>query len=688
MKGVIVFFLGFICCQLSAQVSLGTSYYYDDRYVISYEKVMNEGYELEIANVTIHEYLIGKKIRERGAKFEKLWNGEYQGSTVTWKTNPRFNTFTSWVDDLLNNDYDALNVGPTWMSELELLKSDRRFEKAWQRAMEEQKRIGGPVALLEPSDYDTQKDERPDEGKIIYSIDIPINIYDQEDVMSIEIVFLNENIAEERVRIDNRNDSFKFFKEGTFTQTKGNSKSKKVQVSEVTQTFDLENKKIITSEKSISERALHLNEVMDIEGNVYKTTTIGGQTWMAENLKTSKFNDGTDIPLLTEEQWSNSIEPGIISKDPEGTYYNFYTLIDDDKNVCPQGYYVPWGGDVADLYNEITPHHDHLKISGSDVKIRVYSPLLTPITIPLFSAIHLAWWGGATVIDAGLLGTSVASDVVLYSLKGSAALIDASVVSPFFGWTTKRGQRSKNFKNAKKYQHIDAQGYPMYKTKNGFQRAGLYPVDKNKWNQFTLVESFINDSMKTDYREVNESKKIDSLKNAHTNFAYSLKYDPFVLSHLYAKRFWTITGLFLSSNYFQDWSGLFGSFNIKPYRYVSKEEYPRYNFKSQSFGAFKYQPVLVYLLEKNNEFSDQFGFNLNHDNNIAFPKKNKPFRSEIKHTGITYINGYGEPGFFGINSKENDAHELNLLKDVYSRSGINSQSELLRLKTRVRCVKE
>ena len=34
---------------------------------------------------------------------------------------------------------------------------------------------------------------------------------------------------------------------------------------------------------------------------------------MAENLKTSKFNDGTDIPFLTEEQWSNSIKPGIRS---------------------------------------------------------------------------------------------------------------------------------------------------------------------------------------------------------------------------------------------------------------------------------------------------------------------------------------------------------------------------------------
>ena len=86
----------------------------------------------------------------------------------------------------------------------------------------------------------------------------------------------------------------------------------------------------------------------DIDGNAYKAIKIGNQVWMYENLKTTKLNDGTAIPLVTTSAaWGNLTTPGYCwynndeasNKNVYGALYNWYTI--NTGKLCPAGWHVP-----------------------------------------------------------------------------------------------------------------------------------------------------------------------------------------------------------------------------------------------------------------------------------------------------------------------------------------------------------
>lgn len=98
--------------------------------------------------------------------------------------------------------------------------------------------------------------------------------------------------------------------------------------------------------------------VTDIEGNIYKTILIGNQVWMAENLRTTKLNDGIDITntvdaaawvanntsLATGFCWYNN---NVANKDTYGALYNWFTV--NTGKLCPAGWHVPTYAEYAAL---------------------------------------------------------------------------------------------------------------------------------------------------------------------------------------------------------------------------------------------------------------------------------------------------------------------------------------------------
>jgi uncharacterized protein (TIGR02145 family) len=91
-----------------------------------------------------------------------------------------------------------------------------------------------------------------------------------------------------------------------------------------------------------------IENITDIEGNTYKTVQIGAQIWMSENLKTTRYNDNSSIPLvLDNSEWTDLITPGYCwydnsenaDKNIYGALYNWYVV--NTGKLCPAEWHVP-----------------------------------------------------------------------------------------------------------------------------------------------------------------------------------------------------------------------------------------------------------------------------------------------------------------------------------------------------------
>ena len=136
---------------------------------------------------------------------------------------------------------------------------------------------------------------------------------------------------------------------------------------------------------------------------------------------------------------------------------------------------------------------------------------------------------------------------------------------------------------------------------------------------------------------------------------------------------------FLDSDYFSEYDGLFVNFNIMPYK--------KYSNEGRGKTDKKISVISLLFNKKTNEFADEYGFNLNFDNNIQFSnnKSGKSFRNNYGRTGISYLS-FGLPAYWGVNvnGKDKGSHEWNTFYEINQSMYI----ELMKLGTRIRCISE
>jgi uncharacterized protein (TIGR02145 family) len=112
--------------------------------------------------------------------------------------------------------------------------------------------------------------------------------------------------------------------------------------------------------------------VTDIDGNVYLTITIGQQEWMAENLRTASYSNGTPITNIADmDEWEENTSAGswVFYDNDEsndavyGKLYNWFAVT-DSQGLCPEGWHVPSG----DEWNVLTDNFGGPDTAGCSMK--------------------------------------------------------------------------------------------------------------------------------------------------------------------------------------------------------------------------------------------------------------------------------------------------------------------------------
>jgi uncharacterized protein (TIGR02145 family) len=175
------------------------------------------------------------------------------------------------------------------------------------------------------------------------------------------------------------------------------------------------------------------DSVEDIDGNWYNTVTIGTQVWMAENLKTTRYNDGEKIPLVEDgNKWTTLntaaycwYENDKSKYDTLGALYNYWVTQSD--KLCPTGWHVSsvaeWDAMIDYLGGE------KVTISSTRVEVPIVGPKMRESGgLWTDSCPHATNSSGFTALPAGVRSHV---DGGVYYFLGHAAVFWTSSVRVF-----------------------------------------------------------------------------------------------------------------------------------------------------------------------------------------------------------------------------------------------------------------